>query len=397
MANKFSKETTQKFTEIITTSQIPVVAIMVLHHGDPLLHQIWGGIDEKSASLDTLFDLASITKLFTVSAFLSLVSQGKVQLEESVVRVIPEFGSINPRPMDGGQDPHSKIKQPIPPEIKGKTVDPTLVTFRQLLTHTSGLAPWRDVYNSAGLPPQPPDRPMLIGREARWSKALHALYRYPFVGFPGDAVRYSDLGLMLLGEATSRLHNGQSGQLDIAIQERVTQPLGLNSVIFNPVRNGIPRDKIAPTEDDPTWRKRRVWGEVHDENAGGLGGVAGHAGLFATVEDVARLGQAWLTFDPRLGIDKSLMQEATREQAVTNGERRGLGWMIRSYEGSSAGDKFSTATYGHTGFVGNSLFIDPERQLVVAMLTNWVYLGRQTSGLLDFRRAIHHLIAEATE
>lgn len=389
----------EKLEPIIQASAIPSVALMVLHHSEVVIHHAWGWIDPETrqipASLETRFDLASITKLFTVSAFLSLVSADKVRLDDTLASVIPEFGKINPRPMDGGQDPHSKIMQPTPPEIKGKTVDPSLVTFRHLLTHTSGIAAWRDVYNSAGLPPQPPDRPPVIGREARWSKALQALYRYPFVGFPGDKVRYSDLGLMLMGEAVSRLHTGDSGKLDEAIEQRVTQPLGLETVVFNPVRNGFPREKVAPTENDPTWRKRRVWGEVHDENACGVGGIAGHAGLFATVESIARFGQAWLTYDSRLGIEKALMQQAVQEQAVTGNERRGLGWMLRSHQGSSAGDKLSADTFGHTGFVGNSLFIDPTRELVIAMLTNWVYLGRETPGLFEFRRTMHDTIMES--
>src|SRR5690606_25291100 len=128
-----------------------------------------------------------------------------------------EFGRTGPRPLDGGQDPHTKAPLPTPDDLRGQTADPAQVTFRHLLAHTSGLAPWRDVYRAAGPAPLPPDQPDPVSRRERWANALHALGGYPFVGQPGDGiVRYSDLGLMLLGEATSRLH-GTPGDLETAI------------------------------------------------------------------------------------------------------------------------------------------------------------------------------------
>lgn len=378
-------------------SVFPAAALCVVHRGDVVLNRAWGWIDPDTrlypTQPDTWFDLASVTKLFTVTAFLSLVSNGKTRLDAPIITVLPEFGHSGSRPMDGGQDPHSKKHLPTPDDLRGKTIDPARVTFRHLLAHTSGLAPWRDVYNASGPAPTSPDVPGPVSRAERWSKALVALWDYPFVGEPGETVRYSDLGLMLLGEAVSRLH-GTPGELDRAVLERVVKPLGLNTVTFNPVRSGNDRHRVAPTEYDTTWRKRRVWGEVHDENACGVGGVAGHAGLFAAARDVAALGQAWLEEDKRLNIAPELLREAKQEQ--TNGERRGLGWVLKSPEAgvSSAGDVFSLSSYGHTGFTGTSLWIDPERQLVVAALTNSVYPGRLRPGTFEFRRAVHTLLAE---
>lgn len=389
----------------------PAVAIAVIHEGRLVLDIGAGVIDPETGqgvvTPATRFDMASVTKLFTTTAFLALVSAGKVKLDDPLVSVIPEFGANTPRGMDGGQDPHSKVRLPIPPAVVGKTVDPAQVTFRHLLTHTSGLPPWRDVYNAASqIPPTPPDQPDPISRNERWANALQAICNYPFVGQPGDGiVRYSDLGLMLLGEATVRLwyagdvvtpraHLG----LDMAIFEGVcegfTAGVDLKSPCFNPVRNGIDRMMIAPTENDPGWRKRRAWGEVHDENACGVGGIAGHAGLFSNAADIAAFGQAWLTRDPRFNIDRALMDDAVRQHAETDGERRGLGWMLRSLEGSSAGDHFSRDSFGHTGFTGTSLWVDPERALVVAALTNRVYPGREKPGILDFRRAVHDTLAQ---
>ncbi len=379
----------------------PAIALTVIHHGVVLFNGAWGWVDPETASYpaqpDTLFDLASVSKLFTTTAFLTLVSEGRVRLDDPLVSVVPEFGASGPRPLDGGQDPHSKAMLPIPDEVRGQVADPARVTFRHLLTHTSGLAPWRALYEAAGPPPPPPDEPDPLGREARWERVLHVLCHSPFVGQPGDGtVRYSDLGLMLLGEATSRLH-GTPGTLDAAIAARALEPLALRSVTFNPLQHERSRAMIAPTEDDPGWRGRRCWGEVHDENACGAGGVAGHAGLFGTARDVAALGQAWLVADPRLAIAPALRHTATREQACTGDMRRGLGWMLKAPVGASAGDLFSSASYGHTGFTGTSLWVDPERALVVACLTNRVYPGRARPGIEAFRRAVHDALVQAVE
>ena len=379
---------------------LPAVTLAVIWKDEWILHAGWGWVDPETRQIPvtptTLFDFASVTKLFTTTVFLSLVSEDKVALDDALVNVIPEFGQSGPRPIDGGQDPHTKEPLPTPGTLRGQMVDPNLVTCRHLLTHTSGIAPWRDVYRAAGIPPTPPYIPDSIPREERWSKALTAICTYPFVGQPDGIIRYSDLGLMLLGEATSRLHE-TPGKLEKAISDRVTNPLQLNSMTYNPVHNGHNRNNISPTEDDPTWRQRRCWGEVHDENACGVGGVAGHAGLFGNVHDIAAFGQAWLNHDSRLGIASELIHAATQEQAVTDDERRGLGWMLKSVEESSAGTVFSPESFGHTGFTGTSLWIDPKRQLVVACLTNRVYPGREKPGILAFRQALHNLLAEGLE
>ncbi len=379
-------------------SVTPAVTLCIIHEGKSIVYRPWGWIDPETESnpvtVETLFDLASVSKLFTITTFLSLVSEGKIRLDDALVTVIPEFGNTGLRAIDGGQDPHTKEHLPTPEELHGKTVDPASVTFRHLLTHTSGLAPWRNIYRVAGPPPLPPDQNDPVTRQVRWANGLKMLCTCPFVGKPDTIVRYSDLGLMLLGEATSRLHSGESGKLDEAVYQRITEPLSLSSLTFNPIQKGINREIIAPTEDDPKWRGRRCWGEVHDENASGLGGIAGHAGLFGVVSDIAAFGQAWLSRDERLGIDYALMEYAVQEHAETDGNRRGIGWLLKAHEDSPMGDKFSVYTYGHTGFTGTSLFIDPERALVVALLTNRVYMGREVIGIHALRRALHDLIAE---
>ena len=375
----------------------PACSIYVMHGGRVMLDHAWGWIDPETrqipTTIDTLFDLASISKLFTATAFLSLVSEGRVSLDDPLINVIPEFDWLTPRPMDGGQDPHSKQRLATPPDLIGATVDPAEVTFRHLLTHTSGLPAWRDVFNVAGYPPMPFDMPERISRLLRWSRGLSILCAYPFVNEVGKAVLYSDIGLMLLGEAVSRLHGG--ADLAAAVNARVINPLG-HEVVYNPIRDhGIARERIAPTEDDVMWRKRRVWGEVHDENACGVGGVAGHAGLFASAKAVAALGQAWLEGASLFKIDAGLAADAKRQHAETDGARRGLGFALRAAVNASAGEHMSMETFGHTGFTGTSLWIDPQHDLVVACLTNSVYPGRWHGGTLDFRRAVHDAIFEA--
>jgi CubicO group peptidase (beta-lactamase class C family) len=375
----------------------PACAVCVMQGGQMRLNLARGWVDPETQRIparpETLFDLASISKLFTATAFLSLVAEGKVRLDDPLVNVVPEFGAIHPRPVDGGQDPHSKATLPTPPERAGQTVDPAGVTFRHLLTHTSGLPPWRDVFNAAGPAPTPPDQPDPIPRQTRWARGLAALCGYAFVAPPDGVVRYSDIGLMLLGEAVARLHGAD---LQAAVQERVIAPLGRQDIVYNPIREGGWREsQIAPTEDDPGWRGRRVWGEVHDENACGLGGVAGHAGLFASASAVAALGAAWLEGAGVFGISSALAAEATRQQVESEGTRRGLGFALKAAVDSMAGDRMSLRAYGHSGFTGTTLWIDPEAELVVSLMTNSVYPGRWHGGTHEFRRAAHDAIAAA--
>ncbi len=374
----------------------PATSITVVRDGEVLLNQAWGELDPATnrvmARPDMLFDLASITKVYTVTTLLTLLNANQIELKSPLVDIIPEFGESGLRSVDGGQDPHTKMPLPTPAEYENLKVDPAQVTLWHLLTHTSGLAPWRDVFNVAGPAPVPPTEPERVSRYDRWDRALPSLFTYSFVGEPDAVVRYSDIGLMLLGEVVRRL---AGRELDTAIAAHVLQPLALSSMTFNPLRSGRDRLTIHPTEIDSTWRQRRIWGDVHDENASGVGGVAGHAGLFGTARDVAALGQAWLNEDQRVGIPPPIMQLAKQEHAVTGAMRRGLGWQLKARAGANAGDLMSPSTFGHTGFTGNSLWIDPEQALVIVVLTNWVYYGRETPGLYEFRRAIHDALVRA--
>ena len=372
----------------------PALSLCVIQRGDIVIDAAWGWLDPESrklpAAANTLFDLASVSKLLVEVSFMALVEAGAVKLDDALSSVIPEFARVNPRPVAGGQDPHTRAHLPAEAQYQGLSIDANEVTFKHLLTHSSGLAPWRSVYLLAGDAPPPPPSTGDRYAAGRWQRGLAAMVKFPFAGAVGNTVRYTDVGIMLLGEAVARLHGAR---LDEAVRDLILQPLDLRSFRYNPVAYGVPRERIAPTEYDDHWRMRRVWGEVHDENACGVGGIAGHAGLFATARDVARFGQAWLSGDARLPVGAGLRALATR-QHVSGQYRLGLGWMLKAESDSSAGNRFSMQSFGHTGFTGTSLWIDPTRSLVCALLTNRVYHGRDADGIHAFRQAAHDRIVE---
>jgi len=216
---------------------------------------------------------------------------------------------------------------------------------------------------------------------ARMEMCLSTAFSYP----TGTRVVYSDVGFILLGLTIERLTDKP---LDQAMKSLVIKPLDLT------IRYGPITGNVAPTEFC-AWRQRRIVGEVHDENSATLHGVAGHAGLFGTATDAAALGQLYLNKGGGF-ISSRLAQNATR----THIEDRGLGWMMRSPEGSSSGRFFNAASFGHTGFVGTSLWIDPQRELVCALLTNNVFFGRDQlhrDDLTRFRPLFHDTVIAALE
>lgn len=336
-------------------------AVEVRRQGAVRFQAAYGVIDAagkdtcQPARVSTAFDLASLTKLFTTTVFLRLVDAGKIGLDDRVCAVLPAFKGFRairpyPNPLVAGES-----VSVVPPT--GQTIDAAAVTFKQLLTHSSGLPAWLD----------------LRERESateRMGMCLSTPFAYP----TGSQAVYSDIGFILLGKAIERIVDLP---LDIALQTWATSPLGLT------VRYGKVTGNVAPTEHCP-WRQRRLIGEVHDDNAAVLGGIAGHAGLFGTASDVAALGQMYLDGGAGL-IGRDSVEDATR----THIGDRGLGWMKQSPGGSSTVACLSPESYGHTGFTGTSLWVDPRRKLVCALLTNRVFFGRNGAAIADFRRQFH--------
>jgi CubicO group peptidase (beta-lactamase class C family) len=312
----------------------PGGVVLIRHKGRQLLHTAYGlsrkyeAIGQNSAepiaaTTDTLYDLASITKLFTTTCALRLVEQGKLHLDDPVARALPEFAA------------------------NGKGA----ITLRQLLTHTSGLPDYLKLWELEDSP------------EARLARVLRTAPLSP----PGAVFKYSDLGLIALGHLVARVA-GMS--LDRAVHAMVTQPLGLSSTLYRPPLEL--KRRIAPTEDESNVGRGMVWGEVHDENAWSLGGVAGHAGVFGTAADLATFAQVYLDGGAPL-LKPATVAEMTRNQ-IGALESRGLGWELDAdyYMGHLA----SPSTYGHTGFTGTSVVVDPRRELIVVLLANRVHPSR---------------------
>jgi len=375
----------------------PAAVLHVRQAGAVVFERAYGYLDPETGrrptQLDSLFDLASLTKLFTATAFMRLVEAGRVALETPVAEVLPEFAGT--RPIGPTKDPLTRTVVPPDPQFAGQEVDRGTVTFWHLLTHTSGLAAWHSLYREDGgqettavpLPHQVP-----VPLRARRITAIYGQigFAYP----PGARVVYSDLGFILLGEAVARL---AGVPLEVILRRAVLEPLGLRVTAYNPLANGFSPQQIVPTEYC-VWRRRRCVGEVHDENSASLGGVAGHAGLFSTAAEVAALGQVYLDGGVYNGVRLLRPETVTamvRVHAGGDTNPRGLGWLQRSSGTPSSVRRrspdrgFGPRSFGHTGFTGTSLWVDPDRGLVVALLTNRVYYGRDPQPITDFRPRLH--------
>lgn len=359
-----------------THTVFPAAQLEVRHHGEIVFSKAYGVLDPETklrpTQPDMLFDLASVTKLFVTTAFMTLVEKGKVSLDQSVQSVLPDFNGA--RPIQGYEDP-LKWGSFVSVSDEQGTIDTATITFRHLLIHNSGLPAWRPLF-------QQPD----AESAKRMAITTHFSYR------TGTKVVYSDIGLILLGMAIEKITNQK---LDDAVYSRVTVPLSLTHTRYLPIsdQSSVISDQqnVAPTEFDNQWRKRRIVGEVHDENAYRLGGVSGHAGLFSNATDVAALGQSFLS---HVLLDVKTIDEMTSLQSQFNATRRGVGFVLWSPDPEASGNPFSQRAYGHTGFTGTSLWIDPERELVVACLTNEVYNGRENRKIARFRVMIHKTIIE---
>jgi CubicO group peptidase (beta-lactamase class C family) len=330
-------------------------------------------------AVDTIFDLASLTKpLATTTAILQLCARGLSELDAPVASYLPLFAQ-------GGK---------------------AAATVRQLLTHTSGLPAWEMLYLPGARRPDGSRPPACdsIG------DAVARICATPVTADPGAKVEYSDLGFILLGYLVSLL----SGEpLDAYTHRHLTRPLGLQWMRFTPPASW--RSRCAATELGNAyeraraaeqgigrsfrWRTRLLRGEVHDGNAYYLGGgVAGHAGLFGTAADVARVGTILLHSGTSRGqniLPPALIAEATRDQTSRlNPGGRGLGWAVAQ---DWFGRRASGAAFGHTGFTGTSVLIDPARDVVIVLLTNRVHPVADSMAIAEFRPQFHDAVLEALD
>jgi beta-glucosidase-like glycosyl hydrolase/CubicO group peptidase (beta-lactamase class C family) len=307
-----------------------------------------------NVSADTIYDVASLTKVVATTTGAMILSQQKrLDLDAPISRYLPEWLDAANLDVNPGWR--------------------SLVTVRMLLLHDSGLPAHRDFYKQAN------------GHAA----VLALVAAEPLVHEPGKQVEYTDLGFILLGEIIERL-TGET--LDEFARSHIFAPLGMSDAQYNPP--AALRSRIAPTENDIDFRKRLLIGEVHDENAWALGGVSGNAGLFSTAGDVAIFAQMMLNggiYAHHRVVSRATVQQFTARQIVGDSART-LGWDVPTPPTSSAGQYFSSNSFGHTGFTGTSLWIDPERDLFVILLTNRVNPTRANEQIRQVRPALHDAI-----
>ncbi len=376
---KFSQMFSPALNEIIAEAvptTTPALQLVVRWRGELLVDQVAGWLDPETKTRpvrrDTQFDMASVTKLFATTAFMHFCEAGLLSLHQPVAEILPEFSGKRPiRPYENPLQSNDFVTVS---EQTGE-IDAGKITFYDLLTHQSGLPAWRPLFRQAD-------------REEARHMALQTFFSYP----TGTRIVYSDIGLILLGMAMERV-TGE--RLDQIIHKEIVLPLGLRRTRYYRLPQSKVAVNVAPTELCK-WRQRRVAAEVHDENAARLGGVSGHAGLFSTARDVARLGQMFL--DNGAPILQPETVTLMRQVHVQFDEvRRGIGFALWSPDPEASSNPFSPATFGHTGFTGTSLWIDPQRQLVVALLTNDVYHGRIDRGIGPLRVKIHREIVDTID
>lgn len=287
---------------------------------------------------DTVFDLASLTKLFTATVAMQQVRAGLLDLDATVASYLPDFAA-------GGK---------------------SAITVRQLLTHTSGLEWWLPLWRDW------PDR------ESR----IHAALTNPLATTPGEQFVYSDLNLITLGVLLEQLGGAR---LDELVRQGITAPLGMTDTGFRTQLRHVPLDRFAATEIQTDTGRGLIRGEVHDENAWSLDGVAGHAGIFSTGADLVRFARVFTSGNPRILSDDNIIAMTTNLNRDLPDDAHGLGFEIDQprYMGRLSGPR----TIGHTGFTGTSLVADLGRDAVAILLTNAVHPRRPKTPINRLRAA----------
>ena len=320
-----------------------------------------GGDFDLHVQPTTLFDLASVTKaIATTTMAMILYQRGLLELDAPVSGAVPEFLA--------GNDPRRRE-----------------VTFRMLLAHSSGLPAYEKLFLKA---------------RSR-DELLTAAFSMPLTADPGTHSVYSDIGFIILGDALERIANEP---LDTFCPREIFGPLGMSNTTFNPPRELRPR--IPPTADEresdasparprSTFRNRIIQGEIQDENAFMLGGVAGHAGLFSTAEDVALFAHVLLSGGSPI-LRPETIALFTRRESTPAGTSRALGWDTPSAP-SQSGTHFGPRSYGHLGYTGTSLWIDPDQQLSITLLTNRTWPDCSNQAIKQMRPKIHDAVIESVQ
>lgn len=348
------KEVDNILLEAIANGAFPGAVVLVSKKNRIIYEKSFGHLtyDENSAmvSNETIYDIASLTKVIATTTCTMICYDRKLfNLDDPVAKYLPEF-AVNEKEN---------------------------ITIKNLLLHNSGLPAYKryyDMYNSA---------------EEVFNDIISLQLEYK----TGTKTVYSDLGIIILGKLIE-LVTGK--KLDQYCKKEIFQPLQMYNTFYNPPDSL--KYRIAPTEYDNYWRNKLVWGTVHDENAALLDGVAGHAGLFSTAEDISHLLQMLIddgTYNGKRLINRETIELFTKKSSAKS--TRALGWDTKSKTGSSAGDLFDLSSFGHTGFTGTSIWVDPTRKLFVIFLTNRIYPSRNNKKLYKIRPALHNAIIKSID
>ena len=348
----------QMLKEAVSDSAFPGGVILAAKDGQIFLHQSFGYKTYQQTEpmvRGSIFDLASITKVVsTTSAVMFLVDRNKINLDDKIIKYLPEFSSNNSL--------SKKVKDNI--------------TIRDLMTHSSGLPPFKKYYL------------MDSNVESRIDSVMKTDPEFD----RHEKTVYSDVGLIVLGILIEKVSGKPLNQY---VDSLLFDPLGMNSSFFNPPKNKLKR--VVPTEISAITNEV-ILGYVHDENAFSIGGVAGHAGLFSTAMDIAKFSQMMLN-NGLYGWKRFFKPETvnlfTMKANIVKESSRALGWDTPAGK-SSGGVYLSDSSFGHTGFTGTSLWIDPDKNLFVILLTNAVHPKREYKNpkYFDWRQRIHSSVYE---
>ena len=362
--------------DAVAAKAFPACSVAVSHRGEVVARKAFGRFtyeaNSKEVNSETIFDIASLTKVVaTTAAAMVLYERGLLDLKVPVASVLPEFA------------PEFLSAESTDSESRAK------VTPHMLLAHTSGLPAHKKFYLDS----------------ANRDELLRAAFATPLSSAPGMRAEYSDIGFIILGVMLERLADES---LDAFCQREVFGVLGMAHTTFNPSR--ALKNSIAPTalERDRNFSDRIVQGEirqrnlqqseirqgeVQDDNARVLGGVAGHAGLFSTADDLALFAHAMLGGGHPI-VRSSTVEFFSRRETAPEGTSRALGWDTPSAP-SQSGKYFSARSFGHLGYTGTSLWIDPERQVSIVMLTNRTWPDCTNNVIKRVRPAFHDSVMEA--
>lgn len=359
--SKNEADTLYDFTKVdaimnnaVRDSAFPGGVLLVGYRGKVVYNKAFGkytyDTKAKTVTTNSIFDLASLTKVTaTTPAAMLLCDEGKLNLDDKVIKYLPLFGN------NGKEN----------------------ITIRNLLLHNSGLPSFKPFYKTC--------------RNAK--EEIAAIMNSELEFEPGTKYLYSDLGMIVLQKVIEKITRLP---LDQFIKTRLFDKLGMNNTFYNPSK--YRRNECLPTEIDNYWRNRLLQGEVHDETAFMLKGIAGNAGLFSTAADLAVYVNILLNdgvYGNKVIFKSETVKAWTARQSGLSS--RGLGWDTKTDEKSSSGSKFSKNSFGHTGFTGTSIWVDKDKKLFVILLTNRVYPTRNNSSLSTIRPKIHDAVVKAVE